>query len=153
MVKSLIVYASRHHKNTHKLVTGLAQQYSITLYDADSGDDIDFDNFDLIGFASGLDFGKFYPAVTDTAKKLPQGKTVYALYTCAKDNLQYGDEIKNIALQAGCGYAGKFGCKGYNTYGPLKLIGGMNKKHPDSEDIKKLCRFYGKILSTVEKQG
>ena len=31
---------------------------------------------------------------------------------------------------------GKFGCKGYDTFGPFKLVGGIAKGHTDEEDIK-----------------
>ena len=145
-MKSLIIYASHHHGNTEKLVRNLASRYDITLVNADKVDDIDFDGYDLIGFASGLDFGRFYPSVTDIAAKLPAGKAVYAVYTCARDNAAYGSQIEEIALSKGCRYLGKFCCKGYNTYGPLRLIGGMNKRHPDENDLENLCTFYQSVL-------
>ncbi len=31
----------------------------------------------------------------------------------------------------------KFGCKGYDAFGPFKLFGGIAKGHPDEDDIKK----------------
>ena len=31
---------------------------------------------------------------------------------------------------------GKFGCKGYDTFGPFKLVGGIAKGHPAEADIK-----------------
>ena len=36
---------------------------------------------------------------------------------------------------------GKFGCKGYDTFGPFKLVGGIAKGHPDEEDIKNAVEF------------
>ena len=30
---------------------------------------------------------------------------------------------------------GKFGCKGYDTFGPFKLVGGIAKGHPNEEDM------------------
>ena len=151
-MKSLILYASRHHGNTKKLVTHLASQYDITLINAEETTTIDYSSYDLIGFASGMDFGKFHPSVTDLARQLPSGKSVYALYTCAKDHIRYGSQIEEIAQQTHCHCLGKFGCRGYNTYGPWKLIGGMNKHHPDPEELDAVCGFYAKILSLAEKQ-
>ena len=141
-MKSMIVYASHHHGNTEKLVKHLANQYEITLINAEELSQITYEGYDLIGFASGIDFGKFYPAVTALAETLPAGKLIYALFTCAKDNGKYSDEIQKIAEKTGCTYLGKYGCKGYNTYGPWKLIGGMNKSHPDQEELTKACSFY-----------
>ena len=36
---------------------------------------------------------------------------------------------------------GKFGCKGYDTFGPFKLVGGIAKGHPDEKDIKNAVEF------------
>ena len=146
-MKSLIVYDSRHHGNTEKLVRHLADRYGITLVDAQSALTLADEAYDLIGFASGMDFGKFYPTVTALAQTLPPGKRVYALYTCARDQAKYGLEIEEIAGQRQCRYLGKYGCKGYNTYGPLKILGGMNKGHPDEAELSGACTFYERIVS------
>lgn len=112
-MKSLIVYGSHHHGSTEALVKAIAEQYPVDLLDAESGQLISLEEYDLIGFASGIDFGKFYPQVTEIARKLPVGKEIYALFTCARDNGKYGDEILQIASEKNCTYLGKYGCRGY----------------------------------------
>ncbi len=37
---------------------------------------------------------------------------------------------------------GEFGCFGFNTFGPFKLIGGIAKGHPDKTDIDNVLAFY-----------
>ena len=145
-MKSMIVYASRHHGNTGKLVKHLADRYDITLTNAEETTEIDYAEYDLIGFASGIDFGKFYDPVIALAEQLPAEKRIYALYTCAQDREKYGGQIEEIAGRTGCIYLGKLGCKGYNTYGPWKLIGGMNKGHPDADELWRACAFYEKMM-------
>ena len=148
-MKSAIIYASHHHGNTEKIVKYLAQQHEIDLICAEQIVTSDMLSYDLIGFASGIDFGKMYPCVTEAAKNVPTGKKIYALYTCAKDQQRYGTEIEEIAVRNGCVYLGKFGCKGYNTYGPLKIIGGMNRLHPDIDDFAAANAFYEKLINIV----
>ena len=36
---------------------------------------------------------------------------------------------------------GKFGCKGYDTFGPFKLVGGIAKGHPDNKDLQNAVGF------------
>ena len=36
---------------------------------------------------------------------------------------------------------GKFGCKGYDTFGPFKLVGGIAKGHPDEKDLEAVVSF------------
>ena len=37
---------------------------------------------------------------------------------------------------------GRFSCKGFDTFGPFKLIGGVSKGHPDEKDIAAAIEFY-----------
>ena len=149
-MKSLIVYSSKHHGNTKRLADYLAERQEIDLVDAETAEDVEYGMYDLIGFASGIDFGKFYPSVMELAEQLPAGKKVYALYTCAKDQQKYGLQVKEIALMCGCRWLGKYGCKGWNTYGPWKLIGGINKNHPSAEELAKAEQFYLHILQEAK---
>lgn len=40
---------------------------------------------------------------------------------------------------------GEFSCKGYDTFGSFKLIGGIAKGHPDTQDLENARKFYRKI--------
>ena len=37
--------------------------------------------------------------------------------------------------------AGDFNCGGFDTYGLLKIVGGIQKGHPDEEDLKQAEAF------------
>lgn len=41
---------------------------------------------------------------------------------------------------------GKFSCKGYDTFGPFKLIGGIAKGHADDKDLADAVTFYKGII-------
>ena len=41
---------------------------------------------------------------------------------------------------------GEYGCRGYNTYGPWKLIGGMNRDHPSQEELYAAEDFFASLL-------
>ena len=41
---------------------------------------------------------------------------------------------------------GKYSCKGYDTFGPFKLIGGIAKGHPNEKDLAGAVEFYQNIL-------
>lgn len=107
--------------------------------------EIDFSKYDLIGFASGIDFSRFYDNVTAYAEKLPYGKKVFFLYTCASNRKDFSEDIRQKAEACGAIPVGTYGCKGYNTYGPWKLIGGMNRKHPNLDEIQEAINFVGSL--------
>ena len=148
MKKVVIIYASTHHGSTKKLVDAISDKYDIIQIDATKEEKADLSQYDMIGFASGIDFGKFYPSVEEfLVNNLPTGKEVFFLYTCAKTSERFTKVIKEKTLEKDAAIIGEYGCKGYNTYGPWKLIGGMNKNHPDKEELDGAVSFFEKILN------
>ena len=151
MANAIIIYSSRHHGNTAKLVESIADEYEIPVINADIVTDADLTPYDLIGFASGIDFGKFYPSVQQFLEQnLPDNKTIFLMYTCAKVQNRFTECMEQAAFTKNAKLLGTFGCKGYNTYGPLKLIGGMNKGHPNEADILAAQQFFEKIIKKTD---
>ncbi|MBQ2879751.1 MAG: flavodoxin [Anaerotignum sp.] len=146
MEKAIIIYASTHHGNTYKLVQAISEKYHIPLIDATIQQRADLSEYDLIGFASGIDFGKFYtPTIEFLKNNLPQNKKVFFLFSCAKISPQFTKSIRAEALKKEAVLMGEYGCKGYNTYGPWKLIGGMNKNHPTQAEIDGAVQFFASL--------
>ena len=146
--KTVIVYASTHHGNTYKLAKAISDQYEIEMIDAMKQSIVNLQEYEVIGFASGIDFGKFYESIEKFAKvNLPVKKQVFFLYTCAMDRKGFTDSMKEIALEKEATILGEYGCKGYNTYGPWKVIGGMNKNHPTEAEVKSAVEFFYKLYN------
>ena len=79
MYKTAIIYCSLHHKNTEKLVKAIKSKYNITLIDASVHNSADLSVYELIGFASGIAFGKFYsPVEKFLSENLPENKKINA---------------------------------------------------------------------------
>ena len=147
MEKAVIIYASTHHGSTKKLAEAIANRYGIHLIDATKQQEADLSAYDLIGFASGIDFGTFYEVVERFLEKnLPENKRVFFLYTCAKVSSRFTETIKTAARKKGAVILGEYGCRGFNTYGHWKLIDGMNKDHPSAEDLQGAVRFFESLL-------
>ncbi len=149
MKKTAIIYASTHHGNTLKLVDAICQKYSVTRIDARVQQHTDLTEYQLIGFASGIEFGKCYDAVERFLKEnLPQNRQVFFLYTCASVRQGFTRTLREEARKKQAVILGEYGCKGFNTYGPWKLIGGMNKGHPSAEEIADAVRFFESLLES-----
>lgn len=142
-MKSIIIYASKHHGNTYKLVEAISKKHNVEVLNAMEVKQKNLSEYDLIGFASGIDFGRFYTEIEDFAKSsLPQDKKVFFLYTCAMNRDGFTQSMKEVCESKNAEILGEYGCKGYNTYGPWKLVGGMNKSHPDTKEIQHAVDFY-----------
>lgn len=145
-MKTAIVYVSTHHGNTKKLAEAIAAVYKVTLIDGTKENAIDLTVYDCIGLASGIAFGSFYPRMLNIMKEsLPYGKKVFFLYTCGSKQKVYTKAAAKIAIEKGCSILGEYGCLGFDTFGPFRLIGGIAKGHPDADEIAKAVEFFDKI--------
>lgn len=147
MKKTVIIYASTHHGNTYKLVEAISARYEITMIDANKVQTADLSEYELIGFASGIDFGKFYDVVEQFLKtNLPKNKAVFFMYTCARADKDFTYVMRTEALKRNAVLLGEYGCRGYNTYGVWKAIGGMNKHHPSKKELDDAVKFYESLI-------
>ncbi len=141
-MKTLIICGSTHHGNTKKLCDAIAaREKDVTLWEVDR-EEIPWEEYGLIGFASGIAFSKFYAGVIRAAESIPAGKEVFFLYTCGKNSRDFSAQIAEIVKNRGCTVLGSYGCTGYDTFGPFKLVGGINKGHPDQTDCDEAVKFY-----------
>lgn len=68
-MKTAICYFSEHHGNTLKVLERLAEEFDIDLIDVRSRVAVHLEMYDMIGFASGIYYGRFHETVTDFAKQ------------------------------------------------------------------------------------
>lgn len=144
-MKTAIIYYSKHHENTKQLLDAIKKSSSdeITLIDVTKTSSAHLEEYDLIGFASGIYYSKFEKRVLEFAKNnTPNGKNVFFLYTYGAKKDGYTKAIRSALTGKNTTILGEYGCFGFNTFGPFKLIGGIAKNHPDDTEIKNAISFY-----------
>lgn len=147
-MKTAVCYYSRHHGNTLRVLEAMTAGDGIELIDASARKDVSLEGYDLVGFASGIYFGKFHETVTDLARRcLPEGQQVFFLYTCGSMGKGYTKTIAAAAASRGAAVLGEYGCRGYDTFGPFKLVGGIAKGHPDTAELERARVFFASITS------
>lgn len=144
-MKTAIIYYSKHHENTKKLLDAIKEAFpeEITLIDVTQTASADLTDYEKIGFASGIYFSKFDKRVISFAEAcLPDKKDVFFLYTSGAGKTNGADSIKKAIAGKHPHLLGEYSCLGYDTYGPFKLIGGIAKDHPNSDEIQNAVEFY-----------
>ncbi|HHW30085.1 MAG TPA: flavodoxin [Clostridiaceae bacterium] len=145
-MKVAIAYYSQHHGNTKKLLDAIKEMGDIKLINAVECKEADLTEYDIIGFASGTYFGKFSKAVIEFARKnLPGNKRVFLINTYGA-KAAFTKEIEQIFTDKSCKLIGIYGCRGFDTFGPLKLVGGIAKGHPDESDVNGAIEFFRRII-------
>lgn len=145
-MKTAIVYYSKHHGNTKKVLDAIAAEYDVDLIDITAVKEAKLDEYDLIGFASGIYFGKMHEGILKFAEaNLPENKRVFFICTYGVKQKGYTDAMEQIAKAKGADIVGTYGCRGFDTFGPFRLVGGIAKKHPDDKDISGAISFFKEV--------
>ena len=138
-MKTAICYYSRHHGNTRKVLEAMAREGETDLIDVAARSAVRLEGYDCVGFASGIYGFEAHPAVTAFARQyLPAGKPVF--FVCTGFRV-----LEKLAGGRGCPILGSFGCKGYDTFGPFRLVGGIAKGRPDERDLENARAFFRDI--------
>lgn len=139
-----IVYYSKHHGNTKKLIDAIAaEDSSVVLIDVTEQPYADLSSYDRIGLASGIYFSSFAKQIISfTEAHLPENKNVFYIYTHGAPVGGFLKNIRAVVKKKNCREIGKYHCYGFDTFGPFGKIGGIAKGHPNEKDIAKAVEFY-----------
>ena len=149
-MKTAICYYSRHHGNTRKVLEAMAGEGGAELIDVTVRRAVRLEEYDCIGFASGIYYGTFQEGVLQFARQyLPEGKDVFFVCTYGVYRRGYSSAIGRIALEQGCRVLGTFGCRGFDTFGPFRLVGGIAKGRPNERDLDKARSFFRQIQNRL----
>lgn len=147
-MKTLIIYESVHHGNTEKIAKAMAEILKAHMVKAKDLNSNSLRDYDLIGFGSGIFYGKMHKNILDLVDKLPEfpDKKVFVFSTSGMGKLNYNNTVKEKLKEKGFNVAGSFSCRGFDTFGPFKLVGGIAKGRPNNKDERKAKDFAGNLI-------
>ena len=146
-MKTAILFYSKHHGNTKKLLDAIAAADSdVDLVDVTTAGKTDLSEYDRIGIASGIYYSSFAKqAITYAAENLPEGKPVFFIYTHGAPAGGFLKGIRAVTESRHCKELGEYRCQGFDTFGPFKLVGGIAKGHPTKAEIGGAVKFYREL--------
>jgi flavodoxin len=156
-MKSLLVVFSFHHNNTDKIAKVFAKVLDAQIKTPQQTSPEELQQYDLVGFGSGIYSDKHHKLLLELADKLPHVNTKkpFIFLTCGApmkfmelDKAEFTKYIaKNHSLlreklqSKGYTIVDEFSCAGFNTNSINKLWGGTNKGRPNAEDLKHAEEF------------
>jgi flavodoxin len=158
-LKCLLIVYSYHHNNTQKVAEEMAKVLDAEVKTPQQTTPEELQNYDLVGFGSGIDSGKNYKELLDFVDRLPQvtDKRAFVFSTSGMPVGVSGQQkleeyiskchtaLKEMLQSKGYTIVDEFGCAGFNTNKFLKYFGGLNKGRPNSEDLKRAEAFAEKL--------
>jgi flavodoxin len=148
-MKTLIIYESIHHGNTEKIAKIIGEVLGADLKRASEVEMDKLNDYDLIGFGSGIYFGRHHVSILKFIKAMPEmtGKSAFVFSTHGNKANGWNKGCLNLLAKKGFKISGDYECQGFDTWGPFKLIGGMAKGHPDDNDLAAAKKFAESLAS------
>lgn len=154
-MKILIIISSTHMGNTRKIAEAMAQDAPVTIAEIKNVSDYNLHDYDIVGFGSGIYFGKHDTKIMEFVNKACDEKAYTFVFSTSgasafkKNNKPLADLLKSKnKIVLGC-----FGCKGFDKFGPFKLVGGINKGHPNEKDCKEAQEFIKAVIQNFNSAG
>ena len=147
---AIIVCESVHHGNTRRVAEAMAKVLGADVVTpAELNDPGRLTAFDLVGFGSGIYFGRHHRSLRKFVDRLPDMRKNVFLFSTA--GLPWFHWLWHLGLRwklrrKGARIVGEFACMGWDTVGPLALIGGLNRRHPSEKDLSRAASFATQLL-------
>jgi flavodoxin len=148
-MRTLIICESYHHGNTKKVADAIAGVLGAEVKKSGEVDAGTLGGCDLIGFGSGIYFGKSHKNLLKLAEGLPKMEKKAFIFSTAgspKMDMAQHRALREKLVDKGFKIIGEFTCHGFDTFGPLALVGGIAKGKPDETDLDN-ARKFAKSLS------
>jgi flavodoxin len=132
-----------HHHNTLKIAKAMTQAVDANLEDFSEVNQDILDDYDVVGIGSGIYYGKPHKKIKSFIEGLDnqENKKAFVFITSGAGNANYPKNLADLLVEKGFEVVDEYHTKAFDTWGPLKLIGGINKGRPNQEDLQKAEDF------------
>ena len=148
--KIVIVYDSNHKGNTEKVSLRIKEKPpDVLLTKACDFTGGSFERYDVVGFASGIYYGRFSKAIEklfEHALAKSDTDRFFFIYTAGAGKAGYEKTLRTKTEKSGKTCLSIFGCKDFDTFGPFTIFGGLNKDRPNEEDFQNAPDFFEKNI-------
>lgn len=158
-MKTLLICVSPHHGNTEKIAKTMAEVLNAKLVKPTEVNANELSKYDLIGLGSGIYFGQHHKSLLKLIDKLPdlKGKKAFIFSTSGVSNAgnfthnirhrisHFHVPLRKKLMRKDLNIVREFTCRGFDTAGPFKLIGGISKGRPNEKDLEKARKFAEKL--------
>jgi flavodoxin len=150
-MKTIIICESVSHGNTLSVANAMAGVFDAKVVKPGDFDPATVNDYDLIGLGSGIYHGKHHKNILELVDEMPSlnDRSIFIFSTSGKGDISQHKHLVARLAQKGYSNAGEFTCKGWDTSGLFKFIGGINKGLPNKAMLKQARDFAKSILDAA----
>ena len=147
-MRVLIIYHSEHHQNTEKIARTMAIKIDAEFKEAKDVNTEDINNYDILGFGSGVYNGRLHSKLSEIIEKLPYQNDKKSFIFSTTGSMAYSklahDRFRPSLIKKGFKIIGEFSCLGFDT---ALTREGINKDRPGKQDFENAENFIQSILA------
>ncbi len=153
-MKTLIVYNSIHNKNTEKIAKAMGVELDAEVIKPFQVEQYNLEEYDLIGLGSGIYSSKHHATILKIADELKnmENKRAFIFSTSGLSPFIFNNfnrEIESRLKTKKVNIVGNFNCRGFDNWGPFKVVGGLNKGRPNEKDVEMARQFVSGLRPKV----
>ncbi|MET3984415.1 flavodoxin family protein [Streptomyces sp. PvR034] len=138
-MKTVIVCASVSHGNTRRVADVMAGVLGAEVVSPERADPARLAGADLVGFGSGVFYGRLHRSLIDFVEALPAGRgRAFVFATSGLPEFPWAPFTRpatRLLEERGFTVEAPFSCRALDTWAPFALAGGLNKQRPNPSDL------------------
>ena len=156
---AVILCKSVHHGSTAKIARVMAAALQAEVVQPEEFPYTSLEGGGLVGFGSGVYYGRMHEALFEWLRGLPDTNAAMCpAFVFSTSGLPFLHRFWHAPLirelsRKGFEVLGDFHCRGHDSWGPLWLAGGINKRHPDGGDLERASQFGAGIARKVRPKA
>jgi flavodoxin len=153
-MKTLLILFSYHHNNTEKIAEVFEKVLNAQIKTPQQIDLKELQEYDLIGFGSGIYSAKHHHTLLNLADNLPlvtnRNSFIFSTSSGLEPFSKFHKTLKEKLESKGYMIVDEFSCAGFNTNSFSRLFGGINKGRPNAKDLKEAEEFAQNLKQKIK---
>lgn len=152
-MKTAIIHVSIHHHNTQAVAQAMGEAIAARVMTVNEAKADQLAEYDLVGFGSGIFFSSHHRALLRFFREqstLPDRVFLFSTAGLPWLGWIWHRTLRQLARSRGIEVLGEACYPGWDTVGPLRWIGGIQRGHPNAHDLERARQFATRMVAKTK---
>jgi hypothetical protein len=153
-LRAAIIHVSIHHHNTAKIADAMAMSIGAECLTVAQAMERSSEDWDLVGLGSGIFFGSHHRSLLKFADRWQHPPTATFLFSTAglpSLGWFWHRSLRSILTRQQIPIVDEACFPGWDTVGPLRWIGGIQRGRPNQRDLARAASFALHVVEQTQK--
>ncbi|MFO0014741.1 MAG: flavodoxin domain-containing protein [Planctomycetota bacterium] len=155
-MKTAIIHVSIHHHNTQAVAQAMGEAIGSKVMTVEKANEENLSEYDLVGLGSGIFFSSHHRALLRWVREhSPLPARAFLFSTAGLPSLHWfwHRALREAVTNQQIVILGEACFPGWDTVGPLRWIGGIQRGHPNAHDLEQARQFAARMVACAHADG